>query len=67
MEEAGRSRGRGNFIDKDWTKGNIFHNLLSLAWPIVLSSSFNILGPVIDMIWVGKLGSAAMPGLVLPV
>ena len=54
---------RGGRFDRDWTKGNIFHNLLSLSWPIVLSSSFNILGPVIDMVWVGRLGAASIAGV----
>jgi len=63
MEETGRPGRRGDALSRDWTQGNIFHNLLSLSWPIVLSSSFNILGPVIDMVWVGKLGAAAIAGV----
>jgi len=62
MEEEGQGPRKRGF-DRDWTKGNIFHNLLSLSWPIVLSSSFNILGPVIDMVWVGKLGAASIAGV----
>jgi putative MATE family efflux protein len=42
--------------NKDWTQGSIFKNLLTLAWPMVVSNSLNILGPTVDMIWVGKLG-----------
>jgi len=38
-------------------------NLLSLAWPMVVGSSFDMLGPTIDMIWVGKLGSAPIAGV----
>jgi putative MATE family efflux protein len=30
---------------------------------MVVSSSFNILGPVIDMIWVGRLGAASIAGV----
>ncbi|MFC1959049.1 MATE family efflux transporter [Chloroflexota bacterium] len=59
------SRGSGREIrfDRDWTKGSIFHNLLSLSWPISIGHSLNVLGPVIDMIWVGKLGAAAIAGV----
>jgi len=63
LGDSGRPQRRAYFIEKDWTQGNVFLNLLSLAWPIVLSSSFNILGPVIDMVWVGKLGSASIAGV----
>ncbi len=63
MDEVGGSTGRETAFDRDWTKGNIFHNLLSLSWPIVIGSSLNILGPTIDMIWVGKLGIASIAGV----
>ena len=38
-------------------------NLLSLAWPMMVGSSFDMLGPTIDMIWVGKLGPSAIAGV----
>ena len=63
MDEGGGSSRRRAFLDKDWTEGNIFRNLVSLSWPIVVSSSLNILGPVIDMVWVGKLGAASIAGV----
>ncbi|MFC2038241.1 MATE family efflux transporter [Chloroflexota bacterium] len=47
-------------IDRDWTQGSITGNLFSLAWPIMISQSLNMLGPTIDMIWVGKLGADAL-------
>lgn len=53
----------GNTPERDWTQGSIFRNLVSLSWPIIISSSFNILGPVIDMVWVGKLGAASIAGV----
>jgi len=61
-EENGGYTRRGMAF-RDWTKGNIFHNLLSLAWPMTVSASLNMLGPTIDMIWVGKLGSASIAGV----
>jgi len=63
MEEARGYPRRGAAFDRDWTKGGIFRNLLLLSWPIVISNSLNILGPVIDMVWVGKLGAASIAGV----
>jgi putative MATE family efflux protein len=48
---------------RDWTKGSISRNLLSLSWPIMISSGLMILAPTIDMIWVGKLGAASIAGI----
>ncbi|MFC1953381.1 MATE family efflux transporter [Chloroflexota bacterium] len=48
---------------RDLTKGSILRNVLSLGWPIIIGSSINSLGPTIDMIWVGKLGVAAVAGV----
>lgn len=48
---------------RDWTKGNILYNLLSLAWPMMIGSALNTMGPVVDMIWVGKLGAASVAGV----
>ncbi len=63
MEESGGGRGSRRSVVKDWTQGNIFHNLLSLSWPIVVGNSLNLLGPVIDMVWVAKLGAASIAGV----
>jgi putative MATE family efflux protein len=38
-------------------------NLWSLSWPALISTSINSLGPTIDMIWVGKLGSSSIAGV----
>jgi putative MATE family efflux protein len=48
---------------RDWTKGSIVRNLLSLYWPLLVGNSVNMLGPTIDMIWVGKLGAASVAGV----
>jgi len=45
---------------RDWTQGNIFRNLLSISWPMAVTQGLMSLGPTIDMIWVGKLGGAAV-------
>ncbi|NLE07832.1 MAG: MATE family efflux transporter [Dehalococcoidales bacterium] len=47
-------------IERDWTQGSIVGNLWSLSWPIMISQMLNMLGPTIDMIWVGRLGSDAL-------
>ncbi len=63
QQEMGGPPGRRSAYERDWTKGNIFRNLLSLSWPIVVGNSLNLLGPVIDMVWVAKLGAAAIAGV----
>lgn len=50
-------------FDKDWTKGSITGNLLQLGWPMMVSGTLNMLGPTIDMIWVGRLGTASIAGV----
>jgi len=50
-------------FDRDLTKGSLFTNLFSLAWPMIVNNSLNMLGPTIDMIWVGQLGPAAIAGV----
>jgi len=54
---------RGDAFERDWTKGSIIGNLWSLSWPMTVSSSIMILGPTIDMIWVGRLGAASIAGV----
>ncbi len=63
MRRAADSSGRGAAFERDWTKGSIIRNLLSLSWPIIISSLLLHVGPVIDMIWVGKLGAASVAGV----
>jgi putative MATE family efflux protein len=45
---------------RDYTKGSILRSLLRLSLPLVVSNTATILGPVIDMIWVGRLGPVAV-------
>jgi len=63
MDEIGGSTGRRAAFDRDWTKGNIFRNLWSLAWPMIITDSFWAVGLTVDMIWVGKLGAASIAGV----
>lgn len=50
----------GGRMNRDWTQGNIFKNLVALSWPIAITQGLMTLGPTIDMIWVGKLGPIAI-------
>jgi putative MATE family efflux protein len=59
-DKSGRGTFRNSRLNRDWTQGSILNNLLTLAWPIVISNSLNMLGPTIDMMWVGKLGTISM-------
>ncbi|MBW1863516.1 MAG: MATE family efflux transporter [Deltaproteobacteria bacterium] len=62
MEKEGRTK-RVSESGRDWTKGSIIQNLLMLSWPIMISQFLNMIGPTIDMIWVGKLGAAPIAGV----
>jgi putative MATE family efflux protein len=62
-ERVKKSPGRGARYERDWTKGGIFRNLWSLSWPVLISNTTTMLGPTIDMIWVGRLGAASIAGV----
>ncbi|MBN1906254.1 MAG: hypothetical protein JW927_14275, partial [Deltaproteobacteria bacterium] len=55
-----KKSGAGERVVKDWTRGNIFKNLLLLSWPMIISNIMMMIGPTIDMIWVGRLGPDAI-------
>ena len=59
----GRGSGRRSRFDRDWTKGSIIGNLWSLSWPITISTTLRMMGPTIDLIWIGKLGAAPLAGV----
>jgi putative MATE family efflux protein len=63
IEKVKNNSNKNNTFDRDWTKGNIFRNLLSLAWPMITNESLWAIGSIIDMIWVGKLGSGSIAGV----
>ncbi len=63
MQETGRIPGRPAVAGRDWTKGNVFRNLLMLSWPMFVGNLVMILGFTVDLIWVGKLGTVAIAGV----
>jgi putative MATE family efflux protein len=63
MEEAERPAERAAALGRDWTKGSILGNLLTLSWPMMISGSLYMVGQTIDMIWVGRLGPASIAGV----
>jgi putative MATE family efflux protein len=63
VKERGGPPGGSPALHKDWTQGSIVNNLWLLSWPMIISSVLNTLGPTVDMIWVGKLGSASVAGV----
>jgi len=60
MEEKEGSTRIGPTSGRDWTQGNILGNFLRLSWPMVISQTLTMAGPLVDMIWVGRLGSVAI-------
>ena len=63
MNVPGKSfKGTGE-TQRDWTIGSIPGNLWALSWPMIITQSLNTLGPLIDTIWVGRLGAAAIAGV----
>ena len=50
-------------FQRDWTKGSIVGNLLSLSWPMLVTRVLMSLAPTVDMIVVGKLGAASVAGV----
>ena len=64
-EKSDSDKNKNNPVPRDWTKGNITSNLWSLAWPMTVSSTIMTLGPFIDAIWIGKLGTASMAGVTI--
>jgi Na+-driven multidrug efflux pump len=55
--------GRRGVFARDWTKGSITKNLLSLGWPMSVNAILTMIGPTIDLVWVGKLGEASLAGV----
>jgi putative MATE family efflux protein len=62
-KDKGRDIAGVKRFTQDWTEGSILKNLLLLSWPMTVTQTVMSLGPTIDMIWVGKLGAAAVAGV----
>jgi putative MATE family efflux protein len=60
MGDVENSSKKNAAFTRDWTQGSVIGNLLALAWPVVISQGLTMLGPTIDMIWVGRLGADAI-------
>ena len=60
MEEIEGHARAGPTSARDWTQGSILRNFLRLSWPMAVTNTLTMLGPVIDMIWVGRLGAVSM-------
>ena len=50
-------------LPRDWVKGSVTGNLISLSWPIMVHNALYMFGQTVDMIWIGRLGSAAVAGV----
>ena len=57
---AAKERSVSRRMMRDWTEGSILKNMLALSWPMTVTQTLMSLGPTIDMVWVGKLGDAAV-------
>jgi putative MATE family efflux protein len=62
MSETPNNTPKVSRMQKDWTQGPILKNLLSLAWPMIVMESLFVISQVVDMIWIGRLGDAAVAG-----
>jgi putative MATE family efflux protein len=63
LAEEDSSEERQVKAERDWTKGSIIGSLWGLSWPMMITQLVTTLGPTVDMIWVGKLGSASVAGV----
>jgi putative MATE family efflux protein len=63
MAEIQSSSKKESITKKDWTKGSVVGNLLLLSWPMVLMESLWVVSQIIDLIWVGRLGSNSIAGV----
>ncbi|MEW6185283.1 MAG: MATE family efflux transporter [Thermodesulfobacteriota bacterium] len=48
---------------RNWVQGSVTGNLVTLSWPIMVHNALYMVGQTVDMIWIGRLGSAAVAGV----
>lgn len=63
MVEASDTLQKTPAFKRDWTKGPVITNLLLLSWPMVVMETLWVISQVVDLIWVGRLGSDAIAGV----
>lgn len=63
MVDTDKSDRKETIFNKEWTQGPIVSNLLLLSWPMVLMETLFVASQVADMVWVGRLGLAAIAGV----
>ncbi len=51
--------------NRDLTQGSILKNIIYLAFPLMVSTALNTTQSLIDMFWVGRLGSAAIAAVAM--
>jgi Na+-driven multidrug efflux pump len=61
-DDGKHARDNTDAIRRNCTKGSISGSLWGLAWPVIVSSTVMMMGPIIGTIWIGKLGSSKMAG-----
>jgi putative MATE family efflux protein len=63
MQETDNSAQPGLHFKRDWTKGSILRNLMLLSWPMIVMEFLFAISQLVDMVWVGRLGSSAIAGV----
>lgn len=63
ISQDGADPGRKRAGSRDWTTGPILKNLLLLSWPMVVMETLYVVSQIVDMIWVGRIGSPSVAGV----
>ncbi len=57
------SRDKITVPPRDWTQGNPIRNLWNLSWPAIITQMLYVLGVVIDLVYIARLGTAPTAGV----
>lgn len=63
MPDTEKTDRKESLLNRNWTEGPIVRNLLLLSWPMVLMETMFVVSQVVDMVWIGRLGPAAIAGV----
>jgi putative MATE family efflux protein len=63
MSEADGAIRTSRRVNRDWTAGSIINNLLLLSWPMLIMEALFVTSQIVDMVWIGRLGSNAIAGV----